>query len=90
MRVGADAKPVAVFAVVEVLVLVAQDRQAGTVGQFVAAGQLGQRRGLDVLVGQRQQRHGHADHRADLRPQKPAQETTMSAGDDAVRRCGRR
>ena len=61
-RVAADADPVAVFAVVQVLVLVAQDGQAGAVGQFVAALQLRQRRGLDVLVGQRQQRHLHADH----------------------------
>ena len=68
-------------AVVQVLVLVAQDGHLGTVGQFVDALEFGQRGGLDVLVGQRQQRHLQADQlRRALGPQNPAQETTMSAG----------
>jgi hypothetical protein len=65
--IGADAVAFAVFAVVEVLVLVAQDGQRGPVRQFIAAAQLGYRGGLHVLVGQRKQGNRHPDHGADLR-----------------------
>ena len=69
--VGADAEPVVVLAVVEVLILVAQDRQARLDGLVVAPDQVGDLPGERVLVGERQQGHRHADHRPDLPAPEP-------------------
>ena len=80
VRVAADADPVAVLAVVEVLVLEAQDGQSGAVGKFVPALQLRKWRGLHVLVRQRQQRHLQANHLAELAAPEPG------AGHHNVRR----
>jgi hypothetical protein len=78
VAVVADADPVAVLPVVQVAVLVAQDRLARLQHLVAVAGQRGHRAGLGVLVGQRQQGDGEADHAADLRPPE------AGAGDDDV------
>ena len=65
--VAADPDAVHVLAEVQVGVLVAQDRQPDLARLVVAPDELGDLAGLRVLVGQRQQRHVHADHRADRR-----------------------
>ena len=52
-----------------------------SLGSVVAADERGDLAGPGVLVGQRQQRDVHADHRADRRdPRSPRSDTTMSAG----------
>ncbi|MDQ0855767.1 hypothetical protein QFZ79_003878 [Arthrobacter sp. V4I6] len=66
VRVGADAVAVAVFAVIEVLVLVPQNRQRSPVGKFVASLLCWHRSGFDVLVGQGEKGDDHANHFADL------------------------
>ena len=89
--VGADAEAVDVLAEVEVLVLVAQDRQAGLGRSSLRPASVGHRPGPWRLVGQRQQRHGHADHRRrSPGPRSRRSETTMSAGSVAVGRSRRR
>ena len=65
--VAADPDAVHVLAEVQVGVLVAQDRHPDLTRLVVAPDQLGDLPGLHVLVGQRQQRDVHADHRADRR-----------------------
>ena len=82
--VGADAEPVVVLAVVEVLVLVAQDRQAGLDGLVGAADEVGDLPGERVLVRERQQRHAHADHRTELLSPEP-----RAAHDDVRRELAR-
>ncbi|MCY1234682.1 hypothetical protein D9M72_472700 [compost metagenome] len=64
--VAADADAVAPFAVVQVLVLVAQDGLAGALGELVDALEFGQRGADGVLVGQRQQRDFQARHLAEF------------------------
>ena len=65
--VAADPDAVHVLAEVQVGVLVAQDRHPDLTRLVVAPDQLGDLPRLHVLVGQRQQRDVHADHRADRR-----------------------
>jgi hypothetical protein len=65
--VAADPDAVHVLAEVQVGVLVAQDRHPDLTRLVVAPDQLGDLTRLHVLVGQRQQRDVHADHRADRR-----------------------
>ncbi len=82
--VRADAVPVTVFAVVEVLVLVAQDGQLGAVRQFVLALLGGYRGGLDVLVCQREERDGHPDQLAHLGAPEAGAGNHDVRGDDAI------
>ena len=65
--VAADPDAVHVLAEVQVGVLVAQDRHPDLTRLVVAPDQLGDLTRLHVLVGERQQRDVHADHRADRR-----------------------
>ncbi|TLS29066.1 hypothetical protein PpBr36_02013 [Pyricularia pennisetigena] len=66
MAVVADADLLAVLAVVEVSVLVAEDGERGAVGERVLAPQRRHRRGLGVLVAHGLQGHAQADHGAEL------------------------
>ncbi len=78
VAVGADPDPVAMLAVVEVGILVAQDRLARLPRRVVH--QARHLPGLGVLVRHRQQRHRQPHHLADLRAPEPG------AGHDEVRR----
>ncbi len=79
--VAADADPVAPFAVVQVLVLVAQDGLAGAVGELVDALEFGQRGGLMTYWwASGSSGTSRPTILPSSRPQKPAQDTTMSAG----------
>ncbi|MGX1162891.1 hypothetical protein RKD54_003800 [Pseudarthrobacter sp. SLBN-100] len=64
--VAPDTDAVAPFAVVQVLVLVAQDGLARTLGKLVDALKFGQRGADGVLVAQRQQRDFEAHHLAEF------------------------
>jgi hypothetical protein len=79
-----------VFAEVQVLILVAQDRQAGLRGFGVAADEIWHLVGLRVLMRQGQQRDVHAHHRADVRAPEPGAGHDDIGGNRPVRCCDAR